>query len=44
MLTFPSVHDQELVRIASTKTKVVSNFHFIRTGPLHSGFFRFGRS
>ena len=44
MLTFRSVHDQELVGIASTKTKVVSNFHFTHVGSLNSGSFWFGGS
>ena len=44
MLTFLSVHDQELVGIASTETKVVSNFHFIHAGSLNSGSFWFGGS
>ena len=44
MLTFLSVHDQELVGIASTKAEVVSNFHFIHAGSLNSGSFWFGGS
>ena len=44
MLTFPSVHDQKLVGIASTETKVVSNFNFIHLGPLNGGSFWFGGS
>ena len=44
MLTFPSIHDQELVRVASTQAKFVSNSYFIHSVSLNGGSFWFGGS
>ena len=44
MLTFPSIHDQELMRVASTQAKFVSNSNFIHSDSLHGGSFWFGGS
>ena len=42
MLTFPSIHDQELMRVASTQAKFVSNSNFIHSDSLRGGSFWFG--
>ena len=44
MLTFPSIHDQELMRVASTQAKFVSNSYFIYSDSLRGGSFWFGGS